>query len=148
MVESDDVPVSGIVSDCYRLIAKPDGYTPVQLDRLISERSQPEHMSARRTMFTCYVAMRDDAVVGFIASSGNTIEELFVDPGHHRQGIATALFRAADADSQHSALTVTTSGFAVPFYKTVGMQVAGTSPVTFGPLQGRELIQLEKRLTQ
>ena len=38
MTEQDDVPVSRIVSGCYRFIAEPDGLTTEQLDRMISER--------------------------------------------------------------------------------------------------------------
>jgi len=144
MTEHDDIPVSQIVSDCYRLIAEPDGLTPEQRDRMISERCQPEHMAVNRDRYAYYVAEQDGTVVGFIAVSDNNIEELFVHPGHHRHGIATALFRKLEDDCQDSVLTVGTTGFGVPFYEAMGMQVTGSRLVTFGPLEGKELIQLAK----
>jgi uridine phosphorylase len=145
MTEQDDMAVSQIVSACYRIIAEPDGITLDQRDRLIAERCQPEHMAINRARYTCHVADSDGSVVGFIASSGSDIEELFVHPKHHRRGIATALFRKAEADGEHSVLTVGTTGYGIPFYKAMGMCITGKRLVTFGPLEGKELIQLEKR---
>lgn len=144
MTEQDDVPVSRIVSDCYRLIAEPDGLTPEQCDGLIAERCQPEHMSINRDRYTCHVAEQNGIVAGFIAASGSNIEELFVDPDQHRCGIATALFQTVEADCQPPALTVNTTGFGVPFYESMGMSIVGKRLVTFGPLEGRELLQLKK----
>ena len=137
--------MSWIVSESYRLISEPDGLTPDQRDRMIAERCQPEHMAINRERYTCHVAEVDGAVVGFIAASDNNIEELFVAPGRHRQGIATALFRKVEADCQHSVLTVGTTGYGVPFYEAMGMRITGKRPVTFGPLEGQELIQLKKK---
>ena len=147
MAEQDDIPVSRIVSDCYRLIAEPDGLTPEQCDRMIAERCQPEHMVVNRARHTCRVAELDGVVTGFIAVSSNNIEELFVDPAHHRQGIAKALFHQVEDDCQDCELTVGTTGFGVPFYEAMGMTATGARLVTFGPLEGKELIQLEKRKT-
>ena len=148
MTESDDLPVSEIVAACYHLIAEPDGITPAQLDRMIAERCQPRHMAFHRDNFTCYVAELDGTVTGFVAASTNNIEELFVDPEHHRCGTATALFQQAETDCADSILTVSTTGFGVPFYEAMGMHVTGRRLVTFGPLEGKELIELKKELTQ
>jgi len=145
MTAHDDLAVSRIVSACTRFIAGPDGFTPEQRDRLIVERCQPAHMAVNRDRYSCHVAEQDGSVVGFVAHSGSSIEELFVDPDHHRQGIGTALFQKVEADCQDSVLTVGTTGFGVPFYEAMGMHVTGKRLVTFGPLEGRELIQLEKR---
>ena len=73
------------------------------------------------------------------------IEDVYVAPALRNQGIATALFRKAETDCQHSVLTVGTTGFGVPFYQAMGMHITGKRPVTFGPLEGEELIQLEKK---
>lgn len=145
MTQQDDLAVSQIVSECYRFIAESDGLTLEQRDRMIAERCQPEHMAVNRAGYTCHVAEVDGTIVGFIASSGSNIEELFVHPKHHRRGIATALFRKAESDCQHSVFTVGTTGYGAPFYQTIGMQITGKRLVTFGPLKGKELIQLEKR---
>ena len=144
MTAADDSAVSQIVSKCYRLIAKSDGLTPHILDRMIAERCQPEHMAINRGRFTCHVAESDGLVVGFLAVNGGNIEELFVDPEHHRHGIATALFRMMEKGCQHSALTVGTTGYGIPFYEAMGMQVTGKRRVTFGPFEGKDLILLEK----
>jgi hypothetical protein len=143
MVKTDDIPVSRIVSDCYRLISEPDSITPDQRDRMISERCQPDHMAIHRGRYSCHVAEQNGHVVGFIAASSGNIEELFVDPKQHRCGIATALFQKVEADSQNPSLTVSTTGFGVPFYLAMGMHITGRRLVTFGPLEGNELIQLE-----
>ena len=148
MTEQDDIPVSEVVSNCYRLIAKPDGLSLEQRDRMIAERSQPDHMAVHRDRFTCHVAETEGPVVGFIAASSSNIEELFVAPRFHRRGIATALFRKVEADCQDSVLTVGTTGFGVPFYEAMRMRITGKRTVTFGPLEGRALIQLEKRPNQ
>ena len=46
------------------------------------------HAAENRGRFTCRVAQVDGKVVGFLASSGGRIEELFVHPKQHRHGIA------------------------------------------------------------
>jgi GNAT superfamily N-acetyltransferase len=102
-------------------------------------------MAINRTKFTCYVAEVDGKVVGFMASSGSRVEELFVHPKHHRHGIAAALFRKAESECRDSVLTVGTTGYGLPFYQAMGMHVTGTRVVTFGPLEGRELTELEKK---
>lgn len=145
MRECDDHPVSRILCECCRLVAEADGFTPEQHARMLSERCQPKHMSGHRARFTCYVAEWNGSVAGFIAGSGGNVEELFVDPRRHRRGIATALFRELESDCQGSVLTVSTTGFGVPFYEAMGMHVTGRRRVTFGPLEGREVIQLEKK---
>lgn len=145
MTQQDDMVVSGIVSECYHFIAKPNGLTLEQRNRMIAERCQPEHMAINRARYNCHVAEVDGAVVGFIAFSGSNIEELFVHPKYHRRGIATALFRKAESECRCSVLTVGTTGYGIPFYQAMGMQITGKRTVTFGPLKGRELIQLEKK---
>jgi len=144
MVEADDIPVSQIVSKCYGLIAERDGISRTQLEGLIAERCQPEHMAASRDRFTCRVAEVDGQVAGFIASSGSRIEELFVHPGHQRHGIAAALFRNVESECTDPVLTAGTTGYGVPFYLAMGMHVTGKRLVMFGPLKGRELTELEK----
>jgi GNAT superfamily N-acetyltransferase len=142
MVETDDVPVSRVVSECYSFIAGPDGISRSQLARLIAERCQPEHMAAHRRRLACHVAEVDGQVAGFIAFSAGRIEELFVHPKHHRSGIATALFRKAESECGGSTLTVGTTGYGLPFYQAMGMRVTGKRLVTIGPLAGRQVTEL------
>jgi GNAT superfamily N-acetyltransferase len=144
MTEQDDIVVSRIVSDCFRLIADPDGFTPDQLDRMLSERGSPENMKIYREKFTCYVAEIDSVVVGFVAFSPGEIEELFVHPNCHRKGIATALFKKTELECRGPVISVNTTGYGKPFYESMGMRVVGRIDVTFGPLEGKELIRMEK----
>ena len=145
MREVDDLAVSQIVSECYRFIAELDGLTPEQRDRMIAERCQTAHMAVNRERYACHVAETNGTVVGFIAFSGDNIAELFVHPDYHRRGIATALFHTAESGCRHAVLTVGTTGYGIPFYEAMGMHITGKRLVTFGPLEGRYLIQLEKR---
>jgi GNAT superfamily N-acetyltransferase len=149
MTEADDEAVSGIVSEGYRFIAGPDNLSVQQLDRLIRERCRPEHMSAMRGQSECSVARHNGIAVGMIAVNGSNIEELFVAPVHHRQGIGSALFRHAERAviaAREAVLRVETTGYGVPFYKAMGMRAVGRLRVAFGPLEGRENIIMEKEL--
>lgn len=148
MTECDAPAVSRIVSECYRLIARPDGLSDVQLNAMLEERCRPEHMLALYSRFHCFVAEMQETLAGLIAVGGDNIEELFVDPSCHRRGIGKALFKHAEQRVRtdgHRKMTVSTTGYGRPFYEAMGMRVCGTRRVTFGPLQGRDLVVLEKR---
>lgn len=84
-----------------------------------------------------------------VAFGGCHIEELFVLPSQHRRGVGAALFSHAEQlvrDAGHCRMTVTTTGYGHPFYEAMGMQIVGSKRVAFGPLEGRELVLLEKAL--
>ena len=149
MTESDATAVSRIVSECYRFIATPDGLTRTQLDAMLRERCRPEHMLVVRSRFQCFVAEIERDVVGLLALGGSNIEESFVLPARHRQGVGSALFGHAEQrvrSGGHPKMTVSTTGYGRPFYEAMGMNVVGTRRVTFGPLEGRDLVTLEKEL--
>ena len=60
------------------------------------------------------------SIMGIIAVSGNNIEELWVQPECHRQGIGTALFNHAQQSVRKEGcaqLTVSTTGYGIPFYE-------------------------------
>jgi GNAT superfamily N-acetyltransferase len=86
-----------------------------------------------------YVAEENGAIVGFAtwADAGDAIEleDLFVDPGWMRRGIATALvnqiadvLRSRGAD----ALEVTASRDALGFYHAIGFIQIGVEQTAFG----------------
>jgi GNAT superfamily N-acetyltransferase len=86
-----------------------------------------------------YVAEADGALVGFAtwADAGDAIEleDLFVDPGWKRRGIATALVhRVADVLRSQGvdALEVTASPDALEFYHAVGFTDVGVEQTAFG----------------
>ncbi len=149
MRASHDRQVSNLVSACCRLMAEPDGFTEEQLNNMLKERCLPEHIAAIRDRFDCWVAEQDRRVAGYVALCGYSIEELWVRPSYHRQGVGTALFEHAEQEVRQAGygkLAALTTGYGIPFYEAMGMQVVGRRRVTFGPLEGRQLTALAKAL--
>jgi ribosomal protein S18 acetylase RimI-like enzyme len=95
----------------------------------------PEGLAEGRT----YVAEQDGLVVGF-ATWAETVgaielEDLFVDPGHRRRGIATALVsRIAEVVRAQGAerLEVTANPSALGFYRAVGFADCRIAETVFG----------------
>ena len=95
----------------------------------------PEGLAGGRT----HVAEQDGSVVGFAtwAQTAGTIEleDLFVDPGYMRRGIATALVsRIAEILRARGAerLEVTANPHALEFYRAVGFIDCGVAETDFG----------------
>ena len=87
-----------------------------------------------------YVAEEDGSLVGFAtwAQAGHVfeLEDLFVDPGWMRRGIATALVeRIAGVVRARGAqrLEVTANVHALGFYTAAGFVDCGVSDTEFGP---------------
>ncbi len=86
-----------------------------------------------------HVAEEDGSLVGFAtwneAGGGVELEDLFVDPGWMRRGIATALVsRIADVLRAGGAgrLEVTANPHALGFYRAVGFIDRGVTETEFG----------------
>jgi ribosomal protein S18 acetylase RimI-like enzyme len=95
----------------------------------------PEGLAEGRT----HVAERDGLVVGFAtwAETAGTVEleDLFVDPGYMRRGIATALVnRIAEVLRARGVqrLEVTANPHALGFYRAVGFVDCGVAETDFG----------------
>ena len=148
MTEADDLAVSQVVTACYHFVAKPDRLTEEELEGGIREYCTPHYMSISRAKDIAFVAEFDGTVVGFAATRDISIQQMFVDPDHHREGVGGALFRKAQdtvAKPGHSVLKVKTTRSALPFYTAMGMRQTGTYVIRgAGPWAGRELIVLEK----
>jgi GNAT superfamily N-acetyltransferase len=102
----------------------------------------PEGLAEGRT----YVAEEDGSVVGFAtwAQAGDTIEleDLFVDPGWRRLGIATALVsRIIDVLRARGVryLEVTASPHAQGFYSAAGFIDCGVAETEFGAAPRKRL---------
>jgi ribosomal protein S18 acetylase RimI-like enzyme len=96
----------------------------------------PQALAEERT----YVAEEDGTVVGFAswAEANGTVEleDLFVDPGDMRRGIATALVsRVADTLRARGVknLEVTANLHALGFYRAVGFTDYAAAETRFGP---------------
>jgi ribosomal protein S18 acetylase RimI-like enzyme len=86
-----------------------------------------------------HVAEEDGSVVGFatwVETTGTTeLEDLFVDPGYMRHGIATALVnRIADVLRARGVgrLEVTANPHALGFYRAAGFTDCGVAETEFG----------------
>ena len=95
----------------------------------------PEGLAEGRT----HVAERDGSVVGFAtwAETAGTmeLEDLFVDPGYMRRGIAAALVnRIAEVLRARGAerLEVTANPHALRFYRAAGFIDCGVAETEFG----------------
>lgn len=94
----------------------------------------PEGFADGRT----YVADENGTVVGFAtwieAGGGVELDDLFVDPGWMRRGIATALVRHVVGDLRArgvSRLEVTANPHALDFYQAVGFVEIGSAETAF-----------------
>lgn len=122
--------------------------TPADIDRLMEIRaavrenrlSDPasvtradyERFIGRGRIWVCEI---DGGIAGFSAGDerDGTIWALFVDQGHHRQGVGTALLARACDDLRrdgHAVVTLsTTPGMAAErLYRRLGWTEAGSSP--------------------
>jgi len=95
----------------------------------------PEGLAEGRT----HVAEEDGSVVGFATwaetASASELEDLFVDPGYVRRGIATALVsRIAEVLRARGAerLEVTANPHALGFYRAVGFIDCGVAETALG----------------
>ena len=102
----------------------------------------PEGLAEGRT----YIAEEDGSVVGFAtwAEAGGTIEleDLFVDPGWRRRGIATALVsRIVDVLRARGVqcLEVTANPHAQGFYSAAGFIDCGVAETDFGAAPRKRL---------
>ena len=96
----------------------------------------PDGLAEGRT----YVAEEDGSIVGFAtwaeAADVIELEDLFVDPGWMRRGIATALVEyIADVLRARGVqrLEVTANPHALGFYLAAGFRDCGVSETVFGP---------------
>ena len=86
-----------------------------------------------------FVAEHDGEVAGlavvFIGDEEAELDGLFVEPGHWREGIGTALVDVATHEARKRGLTlmVTANPSAREFYEKCGFTVEGGAQTRFGP---------------
>jgi ribosomal protein S18 acetylase RimI-like enzyme len=145
----DELAVSLLLCECYRWLAAVERYSPQQLDFLIAERGSLKTVQVESRGQLYLVACRDETIIGMVAVAENVITKLYVASEHHRQGIGTALFDAAEAsvrDAGSDQMTLGTTPSAVAFYERRGMRVMGHRLHHAGVFCGRETVLMEKTL--
>lgn len=150
MTKSDITSVSEIVSNDYMYLAKQEGFSPEQLERLLTDRSSPMAIGSWLVNWQCFVAELHGNIVGAIAIWQNEIEELWVHPQHHSHGVGTAMFREAEqmiAKAGHTELTLCCAAVSArPFYEAMGAEIFDRKLCSFGPLVGWALTYYKKKL--
>jgi len=149
MEQTDELMIVDLIGECWRLLFEQNMITNKQLARLIEERCQPDKVWKYLRQYECFIAGNKGEVVGMLAFGKNVIEELWVHPMDQRQGIGTMLFKHAEnkiTKVGYSTLSVATTAYGKPFYEAMGMEFSEKRIITFGPLEGCELLVLEKRL--
>jgi len=149
MTDADIPSVSDIVSAGHRFLAQKHGYSDDQLAALLRDRSSQSAIASWPSSWRRWIAERQGNVVGVVAVEGNEIHQLFVRPENHRQGVGKKLFATAEdaiRAAGHAALAVNTTGYATPFYQSMGARVIDHHQCPDGPLRGRTLTRLKKSL--
>jgi len=149
MENADLEAASRLLTRCYRFLGREEGYSRRQLDNVILVRGSATALRAQRSMYRFTLAWEGQELLGLVALQDDQITKLYVDPSRHRQGIGSSLWRAAAAQARaagHPELWLVTSGYGIPLYRAMGMEVTGTRPVPRGPLTGRTVTELRCRL--
>ena len=81
-----------------------------------------------------YGAFDEDNLVGVLATKnhGEHISLFFIKEEYHRKGIGRKLFDALIADNPVFGMTVNSSSYAVPFYRSLGFREVKEPQVTNG----------------
>jgi ribosomal protein S18 acetylase RimI-like enzyme len=130
-------------------LGRREGWNDEQLASIQSSFDSAEDLEQLRARQTWLVAVLDGGVVGYASLAGGDLCQLHVNPAHHRQGIGTALFRAAERiahDTGEAELRVRSNPTSVPFYQAMGMRVGGEVPWRDPLFAGRKLTALRKPL--
>ena len=82
-----------------------------------------------------FVAEAGGEIVGFAALQGGELDGLFVEPGHWRKGIGSALVEAAVHEARRRGLSlhVIAGPAARGFYEKCGFAFEGPAQTRFGP---------------
>jgi GNAT superfamily N-acetyltransferase len=117
-----------LVKRVFMQFEAPD-YTPQGIQTFQDFLHDPDAISA----LTFYGAYVEDALVGVLATRGNShIALFFVEPCFQRQGVGRALFTAAREACNSDAMTVNSSPYAVEIYQRLGFHALSEEQVTDG----------------
>lgn len=109
-------------------------YTKEQRDAWAPHPPDPEYWQRRLAEWRVRVAEEDGRVIGFIAfNDDGHIDLLFTAPAYARRGVATALYRDAEAMLARRGVSVVfteASAVARPFFERMGFHVVDEETVT------------------
>ncbi|MFC1736983.1 GNAT family N-acetyltransferase [Candidatus Hydrogenedentota bacterium] len=149
MTDKDIPCVSELQCACHRFMAKRDGWTPEQLQSMMTDRGSLE-VTKRLAKEEKFLVARDESViVGVVAFKQNEIDKLYVEPERHGEGTGRLLFQTVEnmiREEGHDTISLCSFEGTVSFYKKMGMEVVGLKEITFGPLVGLTNTVLEKGL--
>ena len=114
----------------HHFLARPDGPETTAFFAATGAASMAKHIEDPTRLYL--LAKSSDTLLGFISLKDRTrISQFFVHPEHQRQGVGSALWRAAlsaSLASQGADLTVDSSQYALNVYRHFGFVPEG--PVT------------------
>lgn len=147
---SDARAVSALISRTYASFNAEEG-TPegvrAYVERFRVSGKTTEEINerfARTPVF--FVAMDGSEPIGLVRGRDSHLVNLYVDGGHHREGIATYLFSRFEevcCRAGYSEITVRSSLFAVPFYTRMGFK----KTTGIRTMHGLKVQPMKKRLS-
>lgn len=100
----------------------PAAYGPAEVETLLDD-VDPGELAAMASAGTLVVARRGTSILGLAGWAGDRLRHVYVDPAHHRQGIATALVRHVEAATGAAVVRAGVALHAEPFYRALGYRV-------------------------
>ena len=140
MLPSELECVQHLLERCYRWLAELESWRDEELEAILKARAGMETIAAESQSQAWLVAVLEEEIVGIAAIADNEIARLYVNPGHHRQGIGTQLFHTARTTIEsagHSEILLGSAVSAVSFYEAMGMSVVRHKSYTLPPLADR-----------
>lgn len=122
--EKDAAALAQLFYESVHAVAAAD-YTPQQLEAWVTAPPEVESWAASFEGRWCLVAELDGEIVGFadMDLESGYLDRLYVHKDHQRQGIATSLCDALEAQAGGRRLTVAASLTARSFFEQRGWQV-------------------------
>ena len=148
MKDAEVAGVSRLLCSSYSALGEREGLSAEQIEYLCSRRGSEACVNRESRSQQYLVAHEGGAIIGMVAIAGDTIAKLYVSPERWGQGIGRSLYEAAESlirEHGHPCVRLGAFPTAVPFYQRMGLSVIGEKAAT-GPLAGRNMILMEKRL--
>jgi len=142
--------VSTLLCDCYRWLARREGYSPEQTEFLLVRRGSEAVVRKESGSQHYLVACSGEVIVGMAAISNNEITKLYVAPSHHGEGIGRLLYQESErliGEVGFPEVVLGTTPGSMRFYEVMGMSTSGRIPYKIELFSDREVVLMHKRLT-